>query len=197
MLTAENSVRDQPWDVLIEHFELNCTARTLQRECKRRRPKAGRYRMAKVKMISEKNKRLRVEYGKRHRDETLKSFWQYIHFTDEAHVDPDQVHSEHILREEGTRYEAENMQPMPDMKGVKFHFAASISWHHKGKLQFYNDEHDPPLVVTKKPPKPRKSKYETMDQHHQRVVEWEASLPHDPEIKPKGNSMTGRCYLTM
>lgn len=34
-----------------------------------------------------------------------------------------------------------------------------------------------------------------MDQHHQRVVEWEASLPHDPEIKSKGNSMTQAYYI--
>lgn len=107
--------------------------------------------MAKVKMISDKNKRLRVVYGKRHRDETVKLFWQYVHFTDEAHVDPDQVHSKHILREEGTRYEAKNIQSMPDVKGVKLNFATSISWHHKGELHFYNDEHGPP-VVTKNPP---------------------------------------------
>ena len=152
--------------------------------------------MAKVKNISNKNMRLRVEYGRRHEDETIDSFWQFVHFTDEAHLDPNEYYSKRVLREEGTRYESENLQAMPDMKGVKFHFAASISWHHKGELQFYNDEHNPPFVVTKKPPKPRKSKYKTADQHHQRVVEWEASLPHDPEIKPKENSMTQAYYTT-
>lgn len=99
-----------------------------------------------------------------------------------------------VLREEGTRYESENLQPIPDMKGVKLHVAASISWHHKGALQFYNDEHDKPDIQVKKPPKPRKSKYETTDEHRQRVTEWEASLPHDVEIKSKGNSMTQAYY---
>jgi hypothetical protein len=119
--------------------------------------------MTKVKEISLKNQKLRVEYGHRHKDETIDSFWQYVHFTDEAHLDPSESYSKKILREEGTRYEARHMQSMPNMKGVKLHFAASISWHHKSPLLFYNDEHDPPPVITKKPPKPRKSKYETVD----------------------------------
>lgn len=127
--------------------------------------------MVKVKKISQKNRRLRVEYGERYQHETVNSFWQFVHFTDEAHFDPDECYSKRILREEGTRYESENLQSMPDMKGVKLHFGASISWWHKSSLEFYNDEHDPPPVVTKKPPKPRKSKYETVEQHHQRVVE--------------------------
>jgi hypothetical protein len=86
------------------------------------------------------------------------------------------------------------MQSMPDMKEVKLHFAASVSWHHKSPLIFYNDEHDTPPMIIKKPPKSRKSKYETKEQHHQRVVEWETSLPHDADIKPKRNSMTQVYY---
>jgi hypothetical protein len=83
--------------------------------------------MAIVKPISLKNKQLRVEYGRRHVAETVNSFWQYVHFTDEAHFDPDEVFSKRVLREEGTRYEAANMQAMPQMKGMKLHFGASIS----------------------------------------------------------------------
>ncbi len=49
-----------------------------------------------------------------------------MHFTDEAHFDPDQMYEERVLREEGTRYEPENMQTMPDIEGVKLHVAASI-----------------------------------------------------------------------
>lgn len=43
---------------------------------------------------------------------------------------------ERVLREEETRYETENLQTISDMKRVKLHVAASISWHHKGALQF-------------------------------------------------------------
>ena len=86
------------------------------------------------------------------------------------------------------------MQKMPDMKGVKLHVAASISWHHKGPLTFYNDEHDAPEIQVHKPRKQRKPKYETEHDHRQRIAEWEASLPHDLEIKSKCNSMTQAYY---
>jgi hypothetical protein len=86
------------------------------------------------------------------------------------------------------------MQVMSDMKGVKLHFAVSISWHHKSSLQFYNDEHDPPPVVIKKSLKSRRSRYQTEETYQQRIIEWEATLPHNPEIKPKGNSMTQAYY---
>lgn len=86
------------------------------------------------------------------------------------------------------------MQSVPDLKGAKLHFAASISWHHKSPLQFYNDEHDPPPVVTKKPPKPRKSKYQSNDQYQQCLIDWETYLPHDLEVQPKGNLMTQAYY---
>lgn len=117
-----------------------------------------------------------------------------MHFTDGAHFDPDQTFQERILREEDTRYEPENMQSLPDMKGVKLHIAASISWHHKGSSQFYNDEHDKPDIEVKKPSKPRRSKYQTEEIYRQRIAEWKASLPHDVEIKSKGNSMTQVYY---
>jgi uncharacterized protein YaiI (UPF0178 family) len=49
-----------------------------------------------------------------------------VHFTDEAHVDLEELYSKRILREQGTRYESENMQSMLDMKKVKLHFAAFV-----------------------------------------------------------------------
>ena len=63
------------------------------------------------------------------------------------------------------------MQQMPDMKGVKLHVAATISWHHKGALQFYNDEHDTLTIQIKKPRKPRKSKHKTKKMHRQRLID--------------------------
>jgi hypothetical protein len=121
-------------------------------------------------------------------------FWQFVHFTDEAHVDPSELRQGYILRVEGTRYNPENTQEMPDKKGVKLHMAAWINWHSKSpEIEFYNDENDyvqPP----KRPRKPRKSKYETVEAHKARVIEWEATLPHEVDIKPKGNSMTQQYY---
>jgi hypothetical protein len=36
MLDEKNSIRDQSWHVQINHFQLNCTKRIIQRTCKRR-----------------------------------------------------------------------------------------------------------------------------------------------------------------
>ncbi len=73
--------------------------------------------------------------------------------------------------------------------------AGSISWYQKGPLIFYNDENDPPTMKPiKQEPKPRRSRYQTEEKYQERVRDWESRKPHDPEIKPKGNSMTNKYY---
>ena len=122
-------------------------------------------------------------------------FWCDVHFTDEAHIDPSSVFNQTILREEGTRYEPENLQEVPKSEGVKLHVAASVSWFHKGPIKFYNDENDPPEMPVPKPRKPRHGKNETEEEYRQsdRYKAQEASIP-DVEVKPKGNSMTQKYY---
>jgi hypothetical protein len=61
------------------------------------------------------------------------------------------------------------------------------------ELEFYNDEDDY-IQKPKQPPKPRKSKYESNEEHNTRILEWEASLPHNQVVKPKGNAMTQKYY---
>jgi hypothetical protein len=195
MLNDEkNPVRDQSWKIQINHFQLNCTSRIMKRACSRRKLKADRYRMIIVKFISLKNKQLRVKYDRRHVIETMNSFWQYVHFTNETHLDPNEIFSKRVLREESTRYEAANMQVMSQMKRVKLHFETSISWHHKSSLIFYNDEHDSSSVVIKKSLKSRRSRYQTKETYQQRLIDWETSLSHDSKIKLKENSMTQIYY---
>jgi len=68
-----------------------------------------------------------------------------------------------------------------------------MSWHHISDLIFYNDENN----NIKPPPKPRKpyrSKYKSDKQYNERVVEWQAHLPHDADVQLKGNSMTQQYY---
>ena len=192
--SKRNPARDQPYEAQIEHFQLNAERRTLQRAFHNRRPRVSRFKKARIRTISQKNMKLRVEYELNHQYHTIDDYWQYVHFIDEAHFDSHQTFEERVLREEGTRYESKNLQTMPEMKGVKLHVAASISWHHKGALQFYNDEHDLPNIQIKKPRKPRRTKAMTNEQYQQKVAEWEASLPHDVDIKSQGNSMTQAYY---
>lgn len=89
---SEISMREYPWPVQIEHFELNVSRRTLQRAMHQRSPRAGRFKMAKVRSISNRNKELRVQYGREHQDHTVWNFFQYVHWSDEAHFDPDQTY---------------------------------------------------------------------------------------------------------
>ncbi|KAH8711985.1 hypothetical protein GQ44DRAFT_776417 [Phaeosphaeriaceae sp. PMI808] len=50
------------------------------------------------------------------------------------------------------------------------------------------------LPVPKPPPKPRKSKYESISQHQERVKEWEATLPPPIEGEPGGHHMAQEYY---
>jgi len=61
--------------------------------------------MPKVKHLSEDNEAIRVEYGEIYEGETIESFWQYVCFTDEAHMDPGDEIRDRILRPIGIRFQ--------------------------------------------------------------------------------------------
>ena len=48
------------------------------------------------------------------------------------------------------------MQVRPELSGVQVYYSASVSWHYKSDLTFYNDENDPLKIKPVLPPKPRK-----------------------------------------
>jgi hypothetical protein len=50
-------------------------------------------------------------------------------------------------------------------------------------------------MSSKNPPKPRKFKYETKNEHHQQEIEWKTFWSHDSKIKSKENAMT-QAYCT-
>ncbi|KAF1984478.1 hypothetical protein K402DRAFT_434770 [Aulographum hederae CBS 113979] len=60
---------------------------------------------ARTKTISGPKKKVRVQFGKDFQDETVEDYWQFIRFSDEAHVDSQPIDNEWVLRSEGTRYE--------------------------------------------------------------------------------------------
>ena len=163
------------------------------------RKHARRFKRAKVIFLPEKKKQARVEFAKQHENESVQDFWQFVHFTDEVHFDATEIPTDFVLREEGTRNQPENMQQMPSKEGISLHIAASISWWHKGKLQFYNDEKDQPANPTtiepEYPSKPRRRpKTESEEDFQSRLTCWEANKPHSVDIKKKGNSMTMAYY---
>lgn len=119
LLDDHNPVRDQHYECQIEHFNLQVHSRTLRRALISKR-NARRYKIAVVKTISEKNKKLRVQYGMEHKNKSIEEFWSSIHWTDEAHVDPSEISSQYILRQRGTRYESQNIKENSDLKRVVF-----------------------------------------------------------------------------
>ena len=100
---SKNPVRDQLYEAQIEYHNLHVSTRTLQRRLKRCTKGGQRYKQAYIqKEISKNNEQLRVGYGLDHLDKTIDSFWQYIFFTDEAHVDPSSMRQGCILCKLGT-----------------------------------------------------------------------------------------------
>jgi len=62
-----------------------------------RRNKARRFKKVVIRAISKANTRARETYGYYHIGHTVENFWQFIHFIDEAHMDPNQMHQEFVL----------------------------------------------------------------------------------------------------
>jgi len=193
-VASKNPYRDQKLQEQIKKLGLPIKKRALQYNLSRRLRKASLYKAMYTKPISKANRAERLKYAKIHQEDTIQGFWHRVVFTDEAHVDPNASHAPRILREQGTRYQPENIMERPAKKGVTVHMAAWCSWYRKApELIFYNDELDQ-LPKPKKPRKPRRSKYEDIQQYEQRVAEWQLTLPHSVELKPKGNSMTMKYY---
>lgn len=192
---SRNPVRNQSYEAQIAYHNLSIKKRALQHTLRKYTKGAQRYRMQyRKKKISPVNLQKRVTYGQEHQDKTVDDFWQYVFFTDEAHIDPSETSQGFILREQGTRDDPDNIQERGDKAGVKLHIAAWINWHGKSdRLEFYHDEEER-TERPKRPPKPRKSKYESNEQYQARIEEWEASLPHEVIVKPKGNSITQKYY---
>ena len=61
------------------------------------------------KELSQENLESRVTYGKQHFHKKIEGFWEFVKFTNEFHVNPAKLDREHILREEGTRLNEENI----------------------------------------------------------------------------------------
>ena len=195
LVSKKNQLRDQLLECQIANYDIPVKKRALQAQLKKNTKNAQRYKMAYVrKVISKKNKELRVDYGHKHKDKTVEGFWSLIHFTDEFHVDPASIKTGFILREEGTRNDPDNIQEKPKKEGNKLHVAGWVNWHAKcEKLEFYNDEEDH-TEQPKRPRKPIRSKYDSEEEFSERIKVWDATTPHKVEVKVKGNSMTQKYY---
>jgi len=168
-----NPVRFHPLEAQLEYHKIPVGRRQATRKLAEHTNGGRIYKAAFVKKkISDKNKAERVTYGREHKDKSIEDFWQFVVFTDEAHVDPTSLCAPQVLREAGHRYDDENIVERGDKKGVRFHIAGWINWFEKAeKLEFYHDEEDEEI----QPPMPRKPRRrpttETEEEYQVRVVE--------------------------
>jgi hypothetical protein len=85
---SKNPVRDQLYEAQIKYHKLPVKRRQLQKKLKEHTKKGQRYKQAYIeKEISAKNRALRTKYGEEHKDKIIHDFWQFLFFTDEAHID--------------------------------------------------------------------------------------------------------------
>jgi hypothetical protein len=197
IVSPSNPVRKQPYEVQIKYHDIPVGVRQLQGKIKEHTKGGGRYLIAFVKkIISQKNRAGRTQYGEDHIYDALFGFYDHIVYTDEAHVDPTSQSQGRVSREKGTRDEPCNIEERPPLKGVRIHMAAWISWHGKAdKLEFYNDEKDEEV----EPEYPRHPSFrptkETREEFAERVKIWEAGKPHKVNKQVQGNAMTQKYYV--
>lgn len=168
----------------------------MQRKIKQYTKRSRKYKQAFVrKVLSTFQIAARIAYAEQYVGQSFDECFKYVMFTDEAHIDPTSQRVGQILREEGTRYDDENIQRRVAKSGSRFHIAASVSWYHKGKLMFYNDEEDH-TERPSYPPRPRRRPTtETGEEYDARVREWDAGRPHEVEVRVGGNHMTQKYYV--
>jgi hypothetical protein len=194
---ATNLVRDAPIEVQVRENNIPLADRSLRYNLAER-VDAQVYAAAYSDDISDANKRHRVHYGGAYEDEPVFGFWDTVYFTDEAHFNPtEDFQKPRILRRRGERLQRGNVRVRKTRKATSLtlHMYAAINWYFKSELNFYNDEKDM-LKPPKPPPKPRKSKYESPEQYHERVKQWEATKPPPLEVKGSGHHMTQQYYAT-
>jgi DDE superfamily endonuclease len=197
LLDPKNPLHYQSYDVQAQ--DLPIKPKTLQQNLVKRTG-AKRFRKPKVKAISAKNKRVRISYGINHRGKTIRSFWQYVYFTDEAHWSSKELSNkqEYELRAPGTESRLKNLQEVQKSDlNVTLHSSGGISYNFKGPLLFYKDPPEPSDPKPYQPHAPRRSSVETSEEHAEKVQRFKESqkeVSAGIDIIPKGNAMNQVFY---
>lgn len=101
------------------------------------------------KTISNVNKQKRIAYAQAHQYKTVKAFWGWIYFTDEAHFNSRELYDkqEYELHIPDSQSRLKNLQEVGGSQlNVTVHVAAGISYHGNGIFEFYNDQAEPTLI---------------------------------------------------
>jgi hypothetical protein len=195
LIKDDNPVDEEPLAIQADYHNIPLSERSMRRNLSER-VDARMYIAAYSHQLRDANKALRVTYGHENEDKELIGYWDRVFFTDEAHYNP----SERFQKPRKLR-KAGNLNRMERLVAIKqrnkspqtVHMYAYCNWHFRSPLHFYNDEKDM-LPKPKPPQKPRKSKYESQEQHDERIKQWEANKPPPVEQDSKGAHMTQAYY---
>jgi hypothetical protein len=171
------------------------SCRTLATTLKHGKKNVKMYVTAYTKKLRKQNKGVHAEFGAEHKHLEVIGYWDHVCFTNEAQINPlERFQKPRILREEGTHEETENVVEEEDIKrDHSIHVYTYVNYYEKGPLEFYNNERDM-IPKPKRPPKPRRSKFDDDLQFEERVKEWEASLPLGVNQVAQGAHMTQNYY---
>jgi transposase len=121
---SRNPVRKTPYETQIKYHNLPVKRRQLRQKLKKYTKGGQRYKYAFVKKkISDKNLEKRRIHRDAYKDLTIISHFDYVIYTDKAHVNPLSIIQEEVLREEGHRYDTENIQERGQLTEVRFYIA--------------------------------------------------------------------------
>lgn len=186
----QNPEHELPWSEQAKLLPGQPSERTLRRHC----ATVGAYRYHKphVSEVSPTNCPIRVKYGQEHEGKTLTGFWNWTWFTDEVYFQSRELRNESQFELRKSGQDRSHNVTKKSGLDVTLHCAGGVSYNHKGRLIFYKDPQEP-SEKQRAPMKPRKSKYESEEQHTARVKVWEDTKPKE-DTTPKGNCMTQVFY---
>lgn len=142
LLNAPQDVRIQPLAAQLAIHNIPLSLRQAQRKLKEYSNGGGKYKAAYFKDdLSPQNEADRVKYGTIYRGKSMNDLWWWIIFTDEFHYNPSLNPDPMVLREQGTRYDNENIVARAP-KGASLTVRGSewVNWYDKcDKLIFWLD----------------------------------------------------------
>jgi len=194
---SRNPVRTQAFEAQIAFHDIKVNRRQLRTRITQEDPGAGVYKMAYTKSdFSKDNIVNRLKYGQKYVGASVEDTYQFWVFTDEAHFDPTAQKAGRVLRRRGRRLASENIQKRGKKKGIILHAADCCNWWDMAPslIWYHEAEEHIEQLKPKRPTKPRKTQYESVEDYKKRIAKWEVEFPQPVKVKPLGNSMTGKTY---
>ena len=94
---TRNPIRNRKLEHQATFNHLNVSALTLQRNLRLRKD-TGMYDQRIIANLEPHVKQARIEWAKKLKNETIESYWQHVHFTDEKHFQMEKTRRSKILR---------------------------------------------------------------------------------------------------